>query len=85
MSYGIVVVSCKTDYQFCFEIYSPNAELKKHNKVLKEGNFPGISSTIKVTLAADNGGLDHVSGFQSRFKASRKLLCLDRLRNHIFG
>lgn len=52
--------------------------MEKHNKVLKEGNFLEITSTIKgkVTLAADNGGLDHVSGFQFRFKARRNFYAL---------
>lgn len=62
----------------CIRNVFTDIELKKHNKVLKEGNFPGITSTIKakVTLAADNGGLDHVSGFPSRFTARRNFYAL---------
>lgn len=56
-----------------------------HNKVLKEGNFPRITFTIKgkVTLAADNGRFDHVFGLQSRFKARRNFYALRYLQTDL--
>lgn len=50
---------------------------------MKDANFPGITIKGKVTLAADNGGLDHVSGFQYRFKARRNFYALRYLQRDL--